>query len=268
MAKSKWEYVKGFEQEEILLPGCWIVIRLDGHSFTRFAKGHDFVKPNDVQALALMDHAAQQVMKEFGDIRMAFGESDEMSFILNKASTLYGRRKSKLISLIVSCFTAHYIHSWGSFFPTKQLQHLPIFDGRAVCYPSDRTLRDYLSWRQADTHINNQYNTCFWSLVKSGLTGAEAQDTLKHTQADFKNELLHSKFGINYSKLDPRLRKGSIIIRQGKRKADEAGQPTQADCLAADSVVVVAPAASKGLEVLHVDLIQEGFWTSHPEILR
>lgn len=24
-----------------------------------------------------------------------------------------------------------------------------------------------------------QYNTCFWSLVKSGLTGAEAQDTLK-----------------------------------------------------------------------------------------
>ena len=29
-------------------------------------------------------------MHEFGDVRMAFGESDEMSFILNKASTLYG----------------------------------------------------------------------------------------------------------------------------------------------------------------------------------
>jgi tRNA(His) guanylyltransferase len=30
-----------------------------------------------------------------------------------------------------------------------------MFDARAVLYPSDRTLRDYLSWRQADTHINN-----------------------------------------------------------------------------------------------------------------
>ncbi len=153
-------------------------------------------------------------MKEFGDIRMAFGESDEMSFIINKASTLYGepdptiackafvllhnmlsnallssmilfvacgypssfdgrhdgpfvtsesdlciapgRRKSKLISLLVSCFTAHYIVSWPNFFLTKRLQHLPIFDGRAVCYPTDQTLRDYLCWRQADTHINNQ----------------------------------------------------------------------------------------------------------------
>lgn len=26
----------------------------------------------------------------------------------------------------------------------------PSFDGRAVCYPTDRALRDYLSWRQAD----------------------------------------------------------------------------------------------------------------------
>lgn len=78
----------------------------------RFAKDHDFEKPNDIKALALMDYAAQastflnardagvlvielvsllqQVLKEFGDIRMAFGESDEMSFVLNKASTLYG----------------------------------------------------------------------------------------------------------------------------------------------------------------------------------
>ena len=34
---------------------------------------------------------------------------------------------------------------------------------------------------------------------------------MQHTQADFKNELLFSKFGINYSQLDPRLRKVSLI---------------------------------------------------------
>ena len=37
-------------------------------------------------------------------------------------------------------------------------------------YPTDAILRDYLKWRQVDTHINNQYNTCFWALVHSGKT--------------------------------------------------------------------------------------------------
>jgi tRNA(His) 5'-end guanylyltransferase len=34
--------------------------------------------------------------------------------------------------------------------------YTPVFDGRAVCYPNFAVLRDYLSWRQADAHINNQ----------------------------------------------------------------------------------------------------------------
>ena len=36
------------------------------------------------------------------------------------------------------------------------LQLTPSFDGRAVCYPTDALLRDYLAWRQVDTHVNNQ----------------------------------------------------------------------------------------------------------------
>ena len=32
----------------------------------------------------------QEVMKLFSDIRMAFGESDEYSFVLHKNTTLYG----------------------------------------------------------------------------------------------------------------------------------------------------------------------------------
>ena len=55
------------------------------------------------------------------------------------------------------------------------LKYPPTFDGRSVCYPTNRNLRDYLSWRQADTHINNLYNTCFWLLVKDGVSKEEAQ---------------------------------------------------------------------------------------------
>lgn len=43
------------------------------------------------------------------------------------------------------------------------MQTTPMFDARAVLYPSDKSLRDYLAWRQADTHINNQ--VCFHAVA-------------------------------------------------------------------------------------------------------
>ena len=58
MAKSKYEYVKAFEADAVLLPQCWVVIRLDGMGFTRFSELHGFEKPNDVRALQLMDACA------------------------------------------------------------------------------------------------------------------------------------------------------------------------------------------------------------------
>ena len=33
MAQSKYEYVKKFERDEVLLPNTWTVIRLDGRGF-------------------------------------------------------------------------------------------------------------------------------------------------------------------------------------------------------------------------------------------
>lgn len=43
----------------------------------RFSNEHNFVKPNDLRALQLMDHAARDVMEEYSDIVLGFGESDE-----------------------------------------------------------------------------------------------------------------------------------------------------------------------------------------------
>lgn len=60
------------------------------------------------------------------------------------------------MSLVTSCFTGSYVRFWPDVFPGKELQWTPMFDGRAICYPTDAILRDYLAWRQADTHINNQ----------------------------------------------------------------------------------------------------------------
>jgi tRNA(His) guanylyltransferase len=60
---------------------------------------------------------------------------------------------SKLVTTIVSTFTAYYVHFWSTYFPEPDMQltaPLPTFDGRAVQYPSVQNLRDYMSWRQVD----------------------------------------------------------------------------------------------------------------------
>lgn len=92
MAKSKFEYVKEFEQDNNCLPNCWIVIRIDGRNFSRFCETHQFVKPNDVAALELMNRAAITVMEDFKEIILGFGQSDEYSFVFRKDTQLYKRR--------------------------------------------------------------------------------------------------------------------------------------------------------------------------------
>lgn len=163
-----------------LLPNTWIVVRVDGRGFTKMCAKYGFEKPNDRRALDLMNTAAKAVVTELPEITIAYGVSDEYSFVFHKACTLFDRRASKLVSTVVSTFTANYVYFWSTHFPDSPLSPpLPSFDGRAVCYPSVQNLRDYMSWRQADCHINNLYNTCFWSLIQlGGLDNKEAESTL------------------------------------------------------------------------------------------
>lgn len=47
MAKSQYEYVKYFEQDDSILKQCWIVVRLDGKGFTKYV--HDIWSRLDVK---------------------------------------------------------------------------------------------------------------------------------------------------------------------------------------------------------------------------
>jgi len=145
----------------------------------RFAEEHRLQKPNDERCLRLMEHSARKVLESFDDCFLAYGQSDEFSFVLRKQTNIFNRRKSKILSCVVSLFSSSFVFHWKTFFEDTELQYPPTFDGRVVVYPSEQTLRDYLSWRQVDCHINNQYNTCFWLLVQNGATPKEAYETLK-----------------------------------------------------------------------------------------
>lgn len=121
------------------------------------------------------------------------------------------QKLSKLVTTIVSTFTAYYVHLWSTYFPDQEMQltaPLPSFDGRAVQYPSVQNLRDYMSWRQVDCmlwfslsspivsfeisleldadesgHINNLYNTTFWTLIQKG--GLDAKGAEKELAVSY-----------------------------------------------------------------------------------
>lgn len=254
--KTNPDYIRSFLFESKLMPSTWIVIRIDGCHFHRFADVHEFNKPNDKQALDLMNLCAVAVLEEFHDIVFCYGVSDEYSFVLKKDSQLYQRRASKIVSAIVSFFSSMYVMKWKDVFRKKELKYPPSFDGRAVCYPSNEILQDYLAWRQVDCHINNQYNTCFWSLVKSGKSKSEAQNYLKGTQAREKNELLLKEFGINYNTLPLMFRQGSSIFRVKREN------PTLLENDASSVEKIETKIVTE-----HCNIIEQSFWEAHPSIL-
>ncbi|KAK9290123.1 hypothetical protein L1049_008288 [Liquidambar formosana] len=199
------EYVKSFQFGNKLMPSTWVVIRIDGRHFHRFSEDHEFEKPNDEQALNLMNSCAVAVLEEFQDIIFSYGLCSEEGFsVLSKACQI---------------------------------------------------LQDYLAWRQVDCHINNQYNTCFWMLVKSGKSKSEAQKYLKGSQAREKNELLIKQFSIDYNNLPIMFRQGSSVFWEKE-----------------DNIVVSEDGASvkkstKKVIVEHCNIIEQSFWKAHPGIL-
>ncbi|KAI0473826.1 tRNA guanylyltransferase [Xylariaceae sp. FL0804] len=279
MANSRFEYVKDFERDDHLLPNTWIVVRIDGRGFTKLCTKYQLEKPNDRRALDLMNAAARAVVTELPDITIAYGVSDEYSFVLHKSCTLFERRASKLVTTITSTFTAYFIHLWSTFIPETPLSPpLPSFDGRAVCYPSVQNLRDYMSWRQVDCHINNLYNTTFWSLIqRGGMSVQEAHELLAGSVSGDKNEILFSRYGINYNNEPEIYKKGSVVFRDYElaEPGDQSGGVLEAVDEMAEPATQSKTQQEKDKKrrskarvvVEHLDIIKDDFWERRPWLL-
>ncbi|KAK1073428.1 tRNA-His guanylyltransferase [Friedmanniomyces endolithicus] len=277
MANSEYGYVRGFEENDALPPSNWIVVRIDGRGFSKLCKKYNFDKPNDRRALNLMNAAAAEVVRSFVDVVLAYGQSDEYSFVFHESTGLFERRAAKLATSVATAFTAEYCMQWSTFFPDAPLSRpYPTFDGRCVCYPKRRILRDYLSWRQADCHINNLYNTTFWSMVlKGGMSTTEAEQALKGTVSSDKNEMLFSRFGINYNSEPEAFRKGTVVYRSYSESEHLNGSLTAENIGDKASVSASKTQLEKDrkrkqkaqIVVDHPDIIGDTFWTAHPYVL-
>jgi len=178
------------------LPGAWIVLRVDGHGFSRLTENR-YEKPFDLNFHGFMVRTAQALLEQLGGL-YAYTESDEISLLLPRDWALFDREQEKAVSLSAGLASATF--SLASGVPAH-------FDSRAWLGTAKTDVVDYFRWRQADATRCALNGWCYWTLRKAGKSVAEATATLKQQTAAFKNELLF-QHGINFNDVPAWQRRG------------------------------------------------------------
>jgi tRNA(His) 5'-end guanylyltransferase len=181
------------------LPGTYVVVRVDGRSFSRLTE-RVCEKPFDAGFHHRMTEAAKAVLTSLHGA-YAHTQSDEISVLLPASSSLFDREVEKLVSIAAGAASASLSLSLGA----------PIeFDARLWLGARRGDVVDYFRWRQSDATRSGLNNWCYWTLRKEGKSVKEATQALVGLSVAQKNELLFER-GINFNDVPAWQRRGSGI---------------------------------------------------------
>ena len=205
-----------------VLPGVFIVARLDGRGFTRLTKEvYKLEAPFDA---AFRDHMVATVKHLMGTgFRVVYGhtQSDEISLLFNHDDDLFDRKLRKLESILAGEASACFSLALGG---------IASFDCRISQLPSEELVVDYFRWRQADATRNALNAHCYWLLRKKGKSARDAASFLLGQSTSRKNELLFQN-GTNFAKLPNWQKRGVGLFRESVEKVGrnpKTGEPTTA----------------------------------------
>ena len=143
-----------------VLPGMFMVARLDGRSFTRLTKeGCQFETPFDVRFRDLMVATTETLMTCGFRVLYAYTESDEISLLFDPAEQLFGRKLRKYNSTLAGEASAQF---------SVRLGQPACFDCRISQLPTTELVVDYFRWRSADASRNALNSWCYWTFRKDG----------------------------------------------------------------------------------------------------
>lgn len=191
-----------------VLPACYLVIRVDGRSFTKLtAKG--FTKPFDERFSQAMETTAGGMLSELQAL-YAYTESDEISLLFGPAWDLFERELEKLVSVTAGMASAYFTQASGV------RGH---FDSRVWVGTSRQAVIDYFLWRQTDATRCALNGWCYWTLRQDGLNARQATSRLERMTVEGKNELLF-EHGINFNDLPVWQRRGlglywETVLKEG-----------------------------------------------------
>ncbi len=189
-----------------LLPGAWVVIRLDGRGFSQFTESK-FDKPFDLKFHELMVQTTKAVLEQLQGI-YAYTESDEISILCPPQWNFFDRSLEKIVSISASIASSTFTHACHT---------VVNFDSRIWLGVDKSQVLDYFRWRQADATRCALNGWCYWTLRKAGKSVKQATTMLEGRSVAFKNELLF-QHGINFNNLPTWQRRGVCLYWEEYQK--------------------------------------------------
>jgi tRNA(His) guanylyltransferase len=192
-----------------VLPGIYIVARLDGRGFTRLTKEtHDFEAPFDERFRDLMMGTVEHLMNCGFRVIYGYTQSDEISLMLHREESLFDRKLRKLDSVLAGEASACFSLKLGA---------QACFDCRISQLPAESFVVEYFRWRQEDATRNALNAHCYWLLRKEGRSVKEATAALLSLAVSDKNELLFQR-GIHFNRLPLWQRRGVGVFWENFEK--------------------------------------------------
>lgn len=185
--------------DRLVLPGMFLVARIDGRNFTRLTKDiHQFEAPYDARFRDMMIETTAHLMNCGFKTIFGYTQSDEISLLFDPTITTFNRKTRKYNSVLAGEASAKF---------SLLLQDLACFDCRISELPNVDLVVDYFRWRNEDAHRNALNAHCYWLLRKQGQTVQQATGALNKLSVANKNELLWQN-GINFNDLPLWQRRG------------------------------------------------------------
>jgi len=178
--------------DHCVLPGLYMVARLDRRSFTRLTREvHKFAAPFDERFHDYMIATTEHLLNCGFRILYGYTQSDEISLLFHPDEETFGRKLRKYDSILAGEASAKFSLLLGS---------LAGFDSRISQLPTVDLVADYFRWRSEDAHRNALNSHCYWLLRKEGQSVGAATSALEGLSVAAKNELLFQR-GINFNDL-------------------------------------------------------------------
>ena len=192
-----------------VLPGIYIVARLDGRGFTRLTKEiHKFKAPFDEKFRDYMLATAEHLMNCGFKVIYGYTQSDEISLLFAPEEDTFNRKLRKLNSVLAAEASARF---------SLLLGDIGCFDCRIAQLPNINLVVDYFRWRQQDAHRNSLAAHCYWCLRRDGKSARQATSIMEGLSMADKNELLF-QYGINFNDLPSWHKRGSGLYWEEYQK--------------------------------------------------
>jgi tRNA(His) 5'-end guanylyltransferase len=182
-----------------IVPGIYIIARIDGRGFTRLTKEvHKFDAPFDVRFRDMMIETVKHLMDCGFTALYGYTQSDEISLLFARDVDAFDRKLRKYNSILAGEASAKFALMLGSH---------AAFDCRLSVLPTAGLVADYFRWRNEDAHRNALNGHCYWMLRREGKSIADATSALHRLSVADKNELLWQR-GTNFNELPLWQRRG------------------------------------------------------------